>query len=1141
MRKPKPIITVFFILLCLTACVLCVACKDTTEPERQPGTETEWRPTEGADYTIATPMVDVRFSDIKITGKMGEKTDTATVSYKATYTLYPSYPDAVHQNPYKTETVQLSFRYGNVGEEDRPPVGDEKNGYIDDDFSKGPLETIGNSVFTHFGYCKELSTTYSDYQAKTGHYSFPSNELHNRCGTVDETGNLFTGSRPAVTQDNFQIADNEDTPVKLNPFKDQELKPFTRLRFNTFLSLLNDKPHMLAKADCAALNSKLYDDEGLWILAETLNLKIKENGVWYEIGSTVNPSTFSHVLFEIENTKVYSTASLSDQVYVDGNFIELRSGLKLDKSTVTEVRDNTLTVKFYKDLTLTDFEAIRFRADGIQTPTDYQITIPSMNIAEIDQKCAETTLTLGYGDGKNIPLTQDELTGEMTVNPYGKPIAEYIKEFSPRYSAPTTQTVDIEIPTGQKIETEYTLTEAFGYATFSDKTLLDNTLYEYQSFYVPTALKINEHYYKSYPSYEAQTPDRTETVDLYEGLFDELTLAPLGVGQKTVSLVKNGMSNPEKCDTYNLTVLSDTVSEILVELDPLFSGIVIGEPVDLTDCFINVTFMHDQTAKLPLTEDMLGSYNESRLGEQDVEIIYRESVRKVTMLIRKVKSFSVYEGLDKTYLLNDEPSFDDVWLTVKFVDEEDEDYVRVPADRFMDFDLSEPGNRSFLITYGGVSKSFAYSVIEGVYITYTVNNGEITLKSFMTGIPEEGVTAFIPEDAKNIALPETIDDLPVTAAAANLFKGQSILRTLVVPASIGNIGAGMVDGCRNLEKLTVSGAVQLKNYFTPYKYAGFPNKPTYPNISSKLEVVITGEILCDDFFADLYCAQSNYIKKLTLGSNLTDFGTQSILNAVKSFTNGGSRTVYALDDVVYTDGGRKLYYYSQYKTSEAFTIPSTVREVCMDTNEYIQSLTVPAGVTTLGEMFMSDCDALTSVTFESGSQVTELPDFAFDGCENLTTFVFPENLTTIGDSVMRYVGLEKIILPQSVSSVGNQAFFEAKCTHFYIPTAATQGFVYNQYGGHNFIILPNLVAVAYDGTVEFAKLTMMADSMSRQTVELYITGEKTNVGNRWYSSASAQKASKIYVVAGAGFNRHYYSENNVIDEAQGGSFTKWWL
>lgn len=83
-----------------------------------------------------------------------------------------------------------------------------------------------------------------------------------------------------------------------------------------------------------------------------------------------------------------------------------------------------------------------------------------------------------------------------------------------------------------------------------------------------------------------------------------------------------------------------------------------------------------------------------------------------------------------------------------------------------------------------------------------------------------------------------------------------------------------------------------------------------------------------------------------------------------------------------------------------FSIPSHITEIrycAFDLCEKLTSIVIPKSVTIIEDGVFYNCKALTSVTFEDGSQLTEIGNHAFQACKNLTNINLDKciNLTTI--------------------------------------------------------------------------------------------------------------------------------------------------
>ena len=72
-------------------------------------------------------------------------------------------------------------------------------------------------------------------------------------------------------------------------------------------------------------------------------------------------------------------------------------------------------------------------------------------------------------------------------------------------------------------------------------------------------------------------------------------------------------------------------------------------------------------------------------------------------------------------------------------------------------------------------------------------------------------------------------------------------------------------------------------------------------------------------------------------------------------------------------------------------------------------------------MAFSSCSSLTRVTIPNG--VTTIGDSAFYNCSGLTSVTIPKSVTTIGNNTfLGCTGLTSIIIPNSVTTIGKNAF-----------------------------------------------------------------------------------------------------------------------
>ena len=117
------------------------------------------------------------------------------------------------------------------------------------------------------------------------------------------------------------------------------------------------------------------------------------------------------------------------------------------------------------------------------------------------------------------------------------------------------------------------------------------------------------------------------------------------------------------------------------------------------------------------------------------------------------------------------------------------------------------------------------------------------------------------------------------------------------------------------------------------------------------------------------------------------------------------------------------------KNLTGVTIPAGVTYIgnmaFMGTN--LISVTIPASVTAFGDNegwgTFSECEKLTTVTFESGSKLEAISWGTFAQCTSLSAITIPASVTYIGEFAFQdCTSLSAIIIPNSVTFIGRWAF-----------------------------------------------------------------------------------------------------------------------
>ena len=220
-------------------------------------------------------------------------------------------------------------------------------------------------------------------------------------------------------------------------------------------------------------------------------------------------------------------------------------------------------------------------------------------------------------------------------------------------------------------------------------------------------------------------------------------------------------------------------------------------------------------------------------------------------------------------------------------------------------------------------------------------------------------------EVEDLLIPSVLDGHPVTRIADRAFYPCRSLVSVTIPDSVREVGFNPFIGCIDLTTITLS--------------------PDHPYLELRDGVLF-----------------SKPDQRLV------------------SYPTGWTETSYVIPKSTRIIGD---YAFGNCKTLTDIDIPESVVSIgngAFASCESLSSVSIPDGITRIGDDTFSLCVRMPDIAMPDS--ITYIGSFAFYNCISLSAVTIPENVTYIGDYAFVDCSLKTVTIPDSVISIGKDAF-----------------------------------------------------------------------------------------------------------------------
>jgi hypothetical protein len=447
--------------------------------------------------------------------------------------------------------------------------------------------------------------------------------------------------------------------------------------------------------------------------------------------------------------------------------------------------------------------------------------------------------------------------------------------------------------------------------------------------------------------------------------------------------------------------------------------------------------------------------------------------------------------------------------------------------------------------YGGISMKFCFRIFGVIVISAVIVSPVIAQNApNPTGTTETGIQFEIINTntvrikgydgtTQTVVIPDRIQGLPVTIIGNWAFNNRTDLTSITIPSSVTHIGDSAFSFTR-LRSVTIPASVTHIGNLAFYECTSLTNVTIPPSIThigdsafkhtriTSITIPSSVTHIGDGTFS---CTQ---LRSVTIPASVTHIGNWAFKECT-SLTN-----VTIPPSVTHIGDGA-----FEHTRITSINIPQSVMHIGKEAfrNTDLTTITIPASVTHIGKDAFGGCYILTSINVDNSNPAYASIDgvlfdkniqtlFRYPTGKQTTTYIIPPSVTTIVDQAFFGSNLTNVTIPPSVTTIGEQAFsFNKNLTSVTIPESVTSiGRLAFWIGGKGTLANINVNS----NNTSFTSVDGVLFDKNIQTLILYPEGRKastytipssvTRIGDSAFRNVSLTSITIPSSVKNIGFN-----------------------